>query len=242
MTGRGDHVDDEFVGEAPLRGTLPDPDDAPAEADAEVRPGIRRQLLVAAATIVLLVATAVAAFQLGGTTARPPESSVDVGFARDMQTHHQQAVELSMVEYERTANASIRTLAYDIATSQAQQSGQMYGWLRIWDYTQFGTDDLMTWMRGHPGHPTSTTATHDEVWGAMGMASKEQIAAFQAATGTAGDRMYLDLLIAHHKGGVLMGQAALASATQPVVRQLATAIVNAQQVEIQAMEQLRSTL
>jgi uncharacterized protein (DUF305 family) len=100
----------------------------------------------------------------------------------------------------------------------------------------------MTWMRGHPGHPASSTATSQEVWAAMGLASEDQMKALRAATGTGGDRMFLDLMIAHHKGGVLMGQAALAEAGQPVVRQLATAIVNAQKVEIQAMEQLRSSL
>ena len=226
-----------------------DEDDFVDDARPEVheRPGgpgtgIRRQVLIALGAILLLVATAVAAFQLGTSTSRPPESSADVGFARDMQTHHHQAVQLAMVEYERTANPALRTLSYDIATSQAQQAGQMYGWLRTWGYTQSGTDELMTWMRGHPGHPVSTTATREEIWTAMGLATPDQVAAFEAASGTAGDRMYLDLMIAHHKGGVLMARAGLAEAGQPVVRQLAQAIVNAQQVEIQAMEQIRSTL
>lgn len=238
MTRPGGPTDD-FVGDADLPDPAPEDD---VHAMASEGSGTGRRLLVAAVALVLLVATAVAAFQLGATTSRPPESSADVGFARDMQTHHQQAVELAMIEYQRTTNAALRTLSYDIATSQAQQSGQMYGWLRTWGYTQSGLDDLMTWMRGHPGHPSSTNATREEIWTAMGLATDEQVSAFRAASGTAGDRMFLDLMIAHHEGGVLMGQAALAEAGQPVVRQLATAIVNAQQVEIQAMEQLRSTL
>jgi uncharacterized protein (DUF305 family) len=230
---------DDFVGDV----DLPEPagEDDLHGTDSQGS-GTGRRLLVAAVALLLLVATAVAAFQLGTSTSRPPESSADVGFARDMQTHHQQAVELAMIEYQRTTNASLRTMSYDIATSQAQQSGQMYGWLRTWGYTQSGLDELMTWMRGHPGHPSSTSATREQIWTAMGLATDQQVAAFRAASGTAGDRMFLDLMIAHHKGGVLMGQAALAEAGQPVVRQLATAIVNAQKSEILAMEQLRSTL
>lgn len=216
-------------------------DDRAPEPAAE-RPGIRRQLLVAVVALALLVATAVAAFQLGGSTSRPPESSADVGFARDMRTHHQQAVELAMVEYQRTTNPALRTMAYDIATSQAGQAGQMSGWLTVWGYSQSGADDLMTWMRGHPGHPTSSTATRAEIWEAMGLATPEQVKAFRAESGTAADRMFLDLMIVHHKGGVLMGEAALAEAQQPSVRTLAQAIVNAQNVEIQAMEQLRASL
>jgi uncharacterized protein (DUF305 family) len=230
---------DDFVGDVDLPRSVTDDE---ADHVGPEGPGIRRRLVLAAVALVLLVATAVAAFQLGASTSRPPESSADVGFARDMQTHHQQAVDMAMIEYQRTTNPALRTLAYDIATSQAQQAGQMYGWLRIWGYTQSGADDLMTWMRGHPGHPSSSTATSREVWAAMGLASEDQMKGLRAASGTSGDRMFLDLMIAHHKGGVLMGQAALAEAGQPVVRQLATAIVNAQQVEIQAMEQLRSSL
>jgi len=83
----------------------------------------------------LLVALVVASFGLGrlaGGNAAPAEASAAAGFARDMQTHHAQAVQMSMLVRDRTTDPDVRTLAYDIALTQQQQIGQMYAWLVRW--------------------------------------------------------------------------------------------------------------
>ena len=46
-----------------------------------------------------------------------------------MQVHHLQGVELAMIVRDATDDHEVRLLGYDIATTQAQQAGQMYGWL-----------------------------------------------------------------------------------------------------------------
>ena len=40
-----------------------------------------------------------------------------------MQVHHQQGVELAMIVRDGSDDPDVRLLAYDIATTQAQQSG-----------------------------------------------------------------------------------------------------------------------
>ena len=68
----------------------------------------------------------------------PADDSVAAGFARDMQTHHDQAVEMSWIIYDRTDDSLVRSLAYDIARTQESQSGQMAGWLQVWGLSPTG--------------------------------------------------------------------------------------------------------
>lgn len=188
--------------------------------------------------LVALVAVAALLAGVGGTllvqrvvaTPAVTEFGADAGFARDMQTHHLQAVEMAMVVRDRSTDDAVRTLAYDIATSQQQQAGQMYGWLVQWGLPQTGERPPMAWVGGeHAAHGTSG--------GTMpGMATPAQLASLRAASGVEAERIFLRLMIAHHKGGVEMADAALADARTNEVRTLARAISRAQTAEITLME------
>ena len=159
----------------------------------------------------------------------PTDFGADAGFARDMQTHHAQAVEMALLVRDRTDDPELRTVAYDIITSQQQQAGQMYGWLVQWGLDQTGSRPPMAWVGGEHA------AAHAGPDGTMpGMATRAQLAELEAATGVEAERIFLRLMIAHHTGGVAMAQAAVADARTPEVRTLATAIAAAQASEITA--------
>ena len=205
-----------------------------------------RLAIAAALTAVALVAASLAIGRLSapGET-RPTDTSVEAGFARDMQEHHLQAVELAMMVRDRTDDPDVRLLAYDIATSQSQQSGQMFGWLAEWELSQAPSEPSMTWML----RPTLTGETHGHGEGQPtdahvpgspmpGIATADQIAALAAADGIEAERQFLTLMIAHHIGGVEMAEAVLARSTDRVVVDLATSIVTAQQSEIDLMESM----
>lgn len=218
--------------------------EAYAGDDDQPRParGGRRRLWVALAALVLLVATALTAYQLGRASSVPPENGVDVGFARDMQTHHHQAVDLAMLLTSRTGDEDLRTLAYDIATSQAQQSGQLYGWLVQWGLPQTGDDELMGWMEDvHHGGSTAGR-TREQVWDEMGMATPAQVAELRGLRGRAADRLFLTLMIRHHEGGVAMAEVAADRAQTDEVRTLARSVLVAQQGEIALMTDLLAHL
>lgn len=212
--------------------------------------------LVAAS--VALVVVAIVAFSAGRLSTLadpiPTDTSAEAGFARDMQVHHQQGTELAMIVRDLTDDPEIRLLAYDIATTQAQQAGQLYGWLRVWGLSQRGSEPSMTWMPrpasedGHTGHGDGDgggtgdgddgSATHGHGDLMPGLATPEQIRALETSTGVEAERRFLELMIAHHRGAIEMAYAALARSSNGVVVPFAESIVESQAGEIILMEDM----
>ncbi|MGN6751850.1 MAG: DUF305 domain-containing protein [Intrasporangium sp.] len=198
---------------------------------------------VVVATIGVLVALGVVAgllagARLGGVAAgkAPAEGSVDVGFARDMQAHHDQAVHMSTLVRERTDDPEIGSMALDIALTQQHQSGQMYAWLEQWGHPQRSAAAVMSWMKGHDHHSSGSTATTGALM--PGMASPKELAALGAATGIEAERLFLRLMIDHHEAGVAMAAYAARQAEEPAVRRLARSMSEAQQAEIAVLQDL----
>lgn len=72
------------------------------------------------------------------------------------------------------------------------------------------------------------------------MATAAQIQALGRARGPEAERQFLTLMIAHHRGGVTMAQAALDLSERPEVQTLALAIHTSQKSEIVQLEALLS--
>ena len=156
----------------------------------------------------------------------PAADSPEVGFARDMMMHHAQAVDMATLLRDRTEDMEMRQIALDIMLTQQAQIGQMQGWLTVWQYPIASTDPAMMWM---------DMADIDSM---PGMATPEQLNQLRNLQGIEADGLFLQLMIAHHRGGVLMGEAALERVASLEVRALAQSIVNAQTSEIVAMQDL----
>ena len=185
----------------------------------------RRRWIVAAALAIALagVGGLVASRSAGGA---PWDGSAEAGFARDMSTHHEQAVEMALLIRDRTTDPQIKAIATDIVLTQTHQMGQMQGWLDVWGLAATGAEPPMAWM----GHPSE---------GRMpGMASPEEIGRLSKLPGDEADREFLRLMIRHHGGGVPMAQAALEWSDDEVVRRLAGAMVQWQQREVRLMEEI----
>ena len=215
--------------------------------------GRRIRLYVAGAVAaVILVAASFAAGSLSApVVTAPSNTSAEAGFARDMQTHHNQAVEMSLMVRDLTDDPDVRLLAYDIATSQSQQAGQMNGWLTVWNLSQTSPEPSMTWMSrpalsgvSHEGMSEMGTgdSSHQPGSPMPGMATAEQLASLQAASGVKAERIFLTLMIAHHLGGVEMADAVLVRSEERVVRSLAASIVKAQTSEVTYMRGLLDAL
>jgi uncharacterized protein (DUF305 family) len=168
----------------------------------------------------------------GGSSAKTSASSVDAGFARDMSTHHTQAVTMAGYERDNTTNPGLKVLAYDIETSQGFQLGEMQGWLDGWGLSRQSSEHPMAWMSGSM-HMRMGAA------GLMpGMATPAQMNKLQTLHGKALDVLFLQLMIHHHQGGVPMAKYAIEHASTGYVRDLAQSIYSAQTAEIVEMEQL----
>ncbi|MGI5166695.1 DUF305 domain-containing protein [Spirillospora sp. CA-253888] len=229
----------------------------------------RRTLLIGLAAVLALVLPAAALLHLPARAVRsagpavPGEDSAEVGFARDMSVHHQQAVEMAFLLRDRSASADVRLLAYDIANTQAVQRGMMLGWLALWGRTPTSGRPPMAWMRMPPPSEADRRA------GVLmpGMASREQLRRLSTAAPAEADVLFLRLMIEHHRGGVLMaghvagpvpagreaGRAAgrtadhaaghaagpePAGTSWPEVRRLARTMVSGQQEEIDLMARM----
>jgi uncharacterized protein (DUF305 family) len=153
-------------------------------------------------------------------------SPADVQFMQDMIPHHHQAKEMAALVAERTNNAEVIEIAGRIDASQGDEIEFMQSWLsdrgeRVPDPTAH-----------HAMH-----MSHDMA----GMASPEQMAQLAAADGIAFDRLFLQLMIAHHEGAVTMVEELIeqpGSAYDPVLFEFTTDITNDQTSEIERMNEM----
>lgn len=209
----------------------------------------RRRTMVVTAAVIVAVAVAFAGGLLAGSrlapqpVAAPDDGSVDAGFARDMQAHHRQAVQMSTFVLDVTDDPEVTTLARDIQLTQQQQAGQMYGWLASGGLGQASTRPVMAWMSdetgGMPGMQDGTAlAGMPGLPGMPGMATQAQLERLQLARGAEADRLYLQLMIPHHEGGVAMAQVAADRAGNPAVRRLAQTIVDSQTAELTVLRDM----
>lgn len=207
------------------------------------RVGLGRMLAVAVFALVVGLYLGISASGLGSGHSEPPaQDSVDVGFAQDMSVHHSQAVEMSAMALTNATDPAVRTLAYDVITTQQSQWGTMQGWLAMWDRPLQTPGTPMTWMDSTEGGPGTmpTMAEHAGTSGSSmpGMATTSELDALRRATGPAFDTLYLQLLLRHHQGGLPMARYAAVNASEHVVTTLAQQIADTQEAESTTMQQL----
>ena len=73
---------------------------------------------------------------------------------------------------------------------------------------------------------------------ASGMMSEEEMNTLTQARGANFDRMWLQMMIAHHKGAVAMAEQVLTTTDDEQVTALAENVVSGQNAEIDTMQQL----
>jgi uncharacterized protein (DUF305 family) len=180
-----------------------------------------------------LVAVALMAGMIGWLVADsnsgPDYGEIDVGFLQDMREHHEQAVAMSFLFLALDDTApGLRTVARSIAFGQGIEIGRMIQLLR-----DFGEDEAnvgetsMNWM-----------GMSAEVGSMPGMASSEQLDQLANSSGGDADRLFVELMVAHHLGGVEMAAFAAERAENPEVRAMAASIVDSQQGEVNELERL----
>lgn len=150
-------------------------------------------------------------------------SPADVAFMQGMIVHHQQAVEMADLVEARTNNDAILKTADRIGAGQSDEMEFMREWLEA------RGEPVEMNHAGHQGHGGHMM---------MGMATPEQMAALAATNGTEFDRLFLQRMIAHHKGALEMVERlhdAPGSAYEPVMFEFTNEVVSDQQAEIDRM-------
>src|SRR5262245_5662082 len=195
---------------------------APPQSD------VARRLAVLAAGLVIVALSIGAGILIGSRLGTPRDDSAEAGFARDMATHHAQAVDMSFVVRDKSTDRELRTLAADIIGTQSTQRGILMGWLQQWGLPQSLVQPRMAWM---PGHSHVAPATDGAVL-MHGMASSAELQRLADANGVEAEILFLQLMIRHHEGGIIMARAVIALSDRREVNQLATAIDDGQRAEI----------
>jgi len=154
----------------------------------------------------------------------------DVRFMQDMIPHHHQAIEMSALVGDRTNRQELLDVAGRITASQDDEIQFMQRWL-----SDRGED---------VPKPTAHDAMHT-THKMAGMASPEQMAELAASRGTDFDRMFLQLMIAHHRGAVTMVENLLkqpGSAYEPTLFEFTTDVTNDQNAEVERMSAVLASL
>ena len=185
-----------------------------------------RSWWVRAAVALLAVAFMTGAFGylLGTRGAATPSNAVDVGFLQDMSDHHDQAVTMALSTYHRTNDPVVRGFAQDVLLFQRYELGLMSAYLEDHNaiLPEYDEDRLtMAWMG-------MSLPLRDMT----GMASVEDLDALGQATGADLDRMFLELMSAHHVGGAHMSSYAAERAADHKVRALAERMAKYQAIEV----------
>jgi uncharacterized protein (DUF305 family) len=119
----------------------------------------------------------------------------DVRFMQGMIGHHAQALEIAGIVRSQSGNDGIRALAERIALSQADEIKMMQTWLAARGQSQ---------PDPHAHHAAGAALM-------PGMLTAEEMARLTAARGPELDRLFLELMIKHHEGALVMVKDLLAT-------------------------------
>ncbi|WP_144128075.1 DUF305 domain-containing protein [Catellatospora sichuanensis] len=154
-------------------------------------------------------------------------NDIDVQFVQQMIVHHQQALMMAQMAADKAADADVKQLAVEIEQEQTPEIEQMSTSLAQWGKPapSMGPGMAMPSMPMGPGMMPSMGPMPD-----MGQ--------MQNMAGEQFDRMFLQMMIAHHEGAVAMAEAEIAGGADPAVMQLAEKIQASQSAQIEQMRQM----
>ncbi len=205
-----------------------------SDESVEVRPWWQNPLNFVAIAVAGLVLGVGIGYFAGDSLATPDVNEVDEGFLQDMRYHHDQAVQMAyfyLTEVDEP-HPRLSMLAEEILLSQQMEAGRMVQMLRNFGLSEVNdTGVAMGWM----GHEMPI----DEM---DGLASQEQLDEFAAATGDEASRIFAELMIEHHRGGVHMAEYAVDRADNSAVRSFAQSMIRGQSAEIAELQAVADEL
>ena len=149
---------------------------------------------------------------------------------------------------DRTSNEAIHLLAERIAVSQRDEIAQMSRWLeqRGAEAVQLEAGTHAHHAEGEHGGNGADGGHRAEGHASMrGMLTPEEMDLLAAATGSQFDRLFVELMIRHHEGALMMVDdlfSAPGAGQEVDAFRIASEIDSDQRIEIQRMQRMLSTL
>ena len=145
----------------------------------------------------------------------------DESYIAEMLAHHEGAISMSEMVGAGTDRKELLDVAQAIMQAQTQELMKMQEWQTQWGYEKT--------MSGHSSH----SGMGNEMSGTMMDMGKE----LEGLKGTEFDKKFLELMIEHHQQAVDMSRYASTNAKHQEVKDLAKAVISAQNTEISQMQQ-----
>ena len=155
------------------------------------------------------------------------DAKYDLRFIDAMIPHHQGAVKMAKEAQQKSQRPEIKKLADEIIKAQNKEINQLKQWRKAW-YPQVSSSPVA--YDHHTGHTTSM--------------SQEQMSSMMmdmnlGAADAQFDLRFINAMIPHHEGAILMAQDALSKSKRPEIKRLAQDIITSQKAEIEQMKQWR---
>ena len=152
-------------------------------------------------------------------------TDADVRFMRGMIPHHAQALQMTALVAERTENDGLRRMALRMQISQTDEIGLMQRWLA---------------ERGEEA-PDGDPDSGVPLMMMPGMLSPEQMRQLTDASGVDFERFFLEFMIQHHSGAIVMVEELFSSpgaGQESTINFFASEVDSDQTIEIRRMRQM----
>lgn len=166
----------------------------------------------------------------GGMTSMdlgPADAQYDLRFIDAMTPHHQGATEMAQDALKKSQRPEIKQLVRNIIADQNREINQMKQWRQAWYPKASNTPVAYDAQTGRSMAMSQSQMQGMMMNGDLGPANAQY------------DLRFINMMIPHHQGAIVMAKDALNKSRRPEIKRLAQSIITSQQQEIDQMKQWR---
>ena len=159
----------------------------------------------------------------------PADANYDLRFIDGMSVHHQGAVNMAQDVLKQSKRPEMKKIANEMIVAQKREINQMKEWRKTW----------------YPKADNTPMAYHAAMGHMMAMTPEQtQSMMMTMDLGAADDQFdlrFINAMIPHHEGALVMAQDALKKSKRPEMKKLSEEILTSQKKEIEQMKEWRKT-
>lgn len=168
----------------------------------------------------------------------------DRAFIDAMVPHHMMASQMAQMAVTKAKHPQLRRMARMVIRDQNREIAQMKAWRKAW----YGSAEV---PMNHMMHTMNSSGMNVQKMQGMSMGAdvmmspgsmmglpmrmKMDMGKLRAARGNAFDKMFIEMMIPHHAGAIMMAREALDVTARPQIRKVSHNIISAQSDEIGIM-------
>ncbi len=157
----------------------------------------------------------------------PADANYDLRFIDGMSVHHQGAVNMAQDVLKQSKRPEMKKIANEMIVAQKREINQMKEWRKTW----------------YPKADNTPMAYHAAMGHMMAMTPEQtQSMMMTMDLGAADDQFdlrFINAMIPHHEGALVMAEDALKKSKRPEMKKLSQEILTSQKQEIEQMKQWR---